>query len=135
MKRFRELFLYLLFGGLTTLVNFTAYSLTVDHCGITLSNAIAWAAAVLFAFFTNKAYVFRSKASALGAVLRELAAFVGGRAVSGVLEIFLPGILVQLGLNQTAFGITGFWAKAAVSVFVVVLNYFVSKFIVFKSGR
>lgn len=130
MKKMRELGLYLLFGGLTTLVNFTAYSLLVERLGITLANAVAWALAVLFAFFTNKAYVFRSRSAHW---ICELFTFVTGRALSGVLEIFLPGILVGVGLDQTAFGIPGFWAKAAVSVLVVILNYIVSKWIVFQN--
>lgn len=130
MQKMREIGLYLLFGGLTTLVNFTAYSLLVERLGITLSNAVAWALAVLFAFFTNKAWVFRSRSSHW---VCELATFIGGRCISGVLEIFLPTLLITLGMTQTAFGIIGFWAKLTVSVVVVILNYIVSKWIVFKN--
>ena len=130
MKRTRELLLYLLFGGLTTLVNFVIYTLTVNLLGITGSNAVAWVVAVLFAFFTNRLWVFQNREKHL---LSQLTAFVGGRALSGVLEIFLPALLVEWGLRQTAFDIPGFWAKATVSVLVVLLNYFFGKYIVFKN--
>ena len=130
MKRMRELFFYLLFGGLTTLVNFIVYSLTVRALGITGANAVAWVAAVLFAFFTNRVWVFQNREKRL---LPQLVTFVGGRAFSGVLEIFLPALLVEWGMDQTAFDVPGFWAKAAVSILVVVLNYFFGKYIVFKN--
>ncbi len=129
MKRMREIFLYLFFGGLTTLVNFAVYTLFVNRLGVTLSNGFAWSVAVLFAFVTNRKWVFHSRSTHWG---KELLTFVGGRLFSGVLEIFLPTILITVGLTQTAFGITGFWAKALVSVLVVVLNYVVSKWIVFQ---
>ena len=130
MKKMREIGLYLLFGGLTTLVNFLTYTLVVKTFGVTLSNAVAWVVAVLFAFVTNRKWVFRSPSKHWE---KELLTFVGGRALSGVLEIFLPTLLITLGLTQTAFDIPGFWAKVAVSILVVLLNYVVSKFLVFQN--
>ncbi|MBQ1935974.1 MAG: GtrA family protein [Clostridia bacterium] len=130
MKKIFEVGLYLLFGGLTTLVNFLVYTLVVGILGVTLSNAVAWIVAVLFAFVANRKWVFQSRSKQW---FKEFLPFVGGRTFSGLLEIFLPTLLITLGLNQTFFDIPGFWAKAAVTVLVVVLNYIISKFLVFQN--
>lgn len=129
MKRVKELGLYMLFGGMTTVVNFVVYSLAVLCCGITLSNAIAWVASVLFAFFVNKFFVFHSRTKEIHTVLKEFSVFVGGRALSGVMEIFLPEILVHLGVTQTIFGIAGLGAKGLVCIVTVIMNYGISKWI------
>jgi len=100
---------------------------------LTASNAIAWFSAVLFAFVTNKIYVFNSKSRKLSLILREAVKFFCSRLLSGVIEVFLPTLLFSVGLNQSLLGIKGFASKLAVSVIVIVLNYVTSKFIVFNT--
>lgn len=139
--KYKEIITYIIFGGLTTLVNWFVYTVLVkispnnidEIIWITISNAAAWVAGVLFAFITNKIWVFESKSFALKVVLKELISFVLARALTGVLEIFGVPLLVKLGLNQTIFGIDGMVAKLIVSVVVVILNYIFSKLIVFKN--
>lgn len=134
IKKYWELIVYILFGVATTAVNWVVYSVLVAvlHCGITVSNAVAWLIAVEFAFWTNKAFVFRSKKRDLRTILRECLSFVGTRVLSGVIEVFLPVVLILLGLDRALLGIDGFFAKAATSVIVIVLNYILSKLLVFR---
>lgn len=136
-KKYREIIVYVIFGVLTTLVNWAVYTVMVKYLGIdmTVSNGVAWVAGVIFAFVTNKLYVFRSKSKKAATVLREFFSFVGARVVTGLMETFLPTLLVNLGLNQTVFGIKGAIAKLIVSVAVVILNYVFSKLIVFRKKK
>ena len=143
LKKYKELITYFIFGVLTTLVNWVTYTLLVkispesisELSWITVSNAAAWVAGVLFAFITNKIWVFESKSFALKTVIKELISFVAARAVTGVLEVFGVPLLVKLGLDQTVFGIEGMAAKLIVSVAVVILNYVFSKLIVFRKKK
>lgn len=144
MKRLREWFcshrepvVYILFGVATTVVNWMVYSLLVVFCrvGITASNAAAWLAAVVFAFWTNRRFVFRVPGKGPASVLWEGVRFLGTRILSGVVEVFLPSLLILMGVGGTFFGIEGFWAKAITSVFVVAMNYLLSKLLVFRKER
>ena len=136
LKEYKEIIMYLIFGVATTLVNFVVYSVFVDilKADMTVSNAIAWMVAVSLAFVTNKLYVFNSNKRGLLPVLKEAVSFVGSRIISGIIEIFLPTVLYAIGFDFELFGITGFAAKASVSIIVIVLNYVFSKLLVFKKG-
>lgn len=133
-RKHREGILYLFFGAATTLVNFLIYTPLIRFTAwsMTLCNGIAWAGAVIFAFFTNKRFVFRSTAWDPKTVLTEAVTFLGSRVLSGILEIFLPEILFRIGLRGTVFGIDGLIAKITVTVIVILLNYVLSKFFVFR---
>lgn len=136
-KKYREIIVYVIFGVLTTLVNWAVYTLMVKylHIDMTVSNGVAWVAGVIFAFVTNKIWVFRSKSKKSSTVIREFFFFVGARVITGLMETFLPTMLVNLGLNQKVFGIDGAVAKLIVSVAVVILNYVFSKLIVFRKKK
>ena len=129
--------MYLIFGVSTTLVNWVVYTPLVNLAGVntTLANGIAWFVAVLYAYVTNKLFVFESKSWKASVLVREILSFFGARVASGVFEIFLPEILMKLGLNQTFFGIEGGIAKIVVSVLVIVLNYIFSKLFVFRKKK
>ena len=139
-----EIILYIIFGVLTTLVNYVTtiilkrFIFTEEKSGeFTLVNAIAWAVSVLFAFFTNKLFVFKSKSFKAKVFLREFLSFVAARALTGLMEIFLPELLMKAGLDGRLFGVKGMIAKLAVSVFVIIFNYVFSKLVSFgkKSGE
>ena len=129
--KYWDILTYLFFGGLTTLVNYLVYLPCYNLLGFSasVSNVIAWAAAVLFAFLTNKPFVFKSHDWSAQTVLPELAKFVSCRIGSGVLETVIIFVTVDwLGWN-------GNWMKLATSVLVVILNYFASKLLVFRKGE
>lgn len=136
-KLHREKLHYLFFGGATTLVNWCVYALLVRLGGrsVETGNTIAWAVAVVFAFVTNKLWVFESRSWRPKLVLREAAAFLGARAVSGLVELAGVPLLVRLGLGYPLLGIEGFAAKAVVSVAVIILNYIFSKLFVFRGKK
>lgn len=135
--KYREIIVYIIFGVLTTLVNWAVYTVLVKYCGADVlpSNAAAWTAGVLFAFITNKFFVFESKSFKASTVLKEFFSFVGARAFTGAMEIFGVPLLEKAGLDKTFFGIKASFAKLIVSVAVVVLNYVFSKLLVFRKKK
>ncbi len=136
-QKHKEPVLYLVFGVATTAVNFIVYSILVKGfaCEMTVSNTVAWFCAVVFAFVTNKLFVFESKHWAFGLFLREFLPFFGARVLSGVIEIGAPTLLYNLGFAFDLFGIKGLGVKAVVSIVIILLNYVFSKWIVFKKDR
>lgn len=119
---------YLFFGVLTTVVNYLVYLPVYNllHLSAAFSNAIAWVAAVAFAYLTNKPFVFKSHDWSRQTVLPELTKFVSCRLASGILETAILFVTVDL-LHWNG----NIW-KLVVSVLVVVLNYVASKLLVFK---
>ena len=133
IKKYKEIIMYLIFGVLTTLVNWFCYAfLTKSGMEMNISNCIAWLVAVLFAFITNKVFVFESKILKLRVIFNEFIKFVGARILTGAIEIGGLPLLYYLGMNQQLFGIDGFMAKIVVSVVVVLLNYVFSKLFIFR---
>ena len=119
---------YLFFGVLTTIVNYLVYLPLYNLLGISaaVSNIMAWVAAVVFAYVTNKPFVFKSHDWSMKTVLPELGKFVGCRAASGGLETVLILLTVDiLGWNGNIW-------KLIISVLVVILNYVSSKLLVFR---
>ena len=130
----QEIISYLFFGGLTTVINWIAYALSVGVMGmaVTPGNILSWVCAVTFAFVTNKLWVFQSKSWAWPLWLKEACAFFGSRIFTGLVELFGLPLLIKLGLDMPLFGIDGFAAKLVVSVVVIILNYILSKFLAFR---
>ena len=124
----RDLLLYLVFGVLTTAVNYVVYLPCYNLLALpaAVSNAIAWAAAVAFAYLTNKPFVFGSHDWSAKTVWPELAKFVGCRIGSGAAETAIIFLTVDV-LNWNGNGM-----KLATSVLVVVLNYAGSRLLVFR---
>lgn len=132
--KYREAASYLFFGGVTTVVNWGVYTVCIKalHLGLDLSNGLGWFFAVTVAYITNRLYVFRSKQTTLRGNLKEMLLFFGSRIFTGAFETFLPKKLYSLGLNQSFLWIEGSAAKLAVTVLVIVLNYILSKCLIFK---
>lgn len=140
--KYKEIILYIIFGVLTTAVSFISYGILTkliqmqsEIAGIAVANVISWICAVLFAFVTNKLWVFESRTGGVKAVLSELWKFVAARLLTGALEWFGVPFLVYIGLNQTILGVKGMLSKLTVSVAVVILNYVFSKIFVFKKKK
>lgn len=129
ITKYHDMILYLFFGALTTLVNFVVYFPLYNWVLLsgTVSNVIAWAIAVIFAYLTNKPFVFKSNDWSTKTVVPELIKFVGCRIGSGLLETAAIWIFVDLLMWN------GNWIKIVVSVVVVLLNYLFSKLLVFKN--
>jgi len=123
-KEHRELVTYVIFGGLTTVVDWgISFVLYQTDMNTHVVNVIAWTAAVLFAFVTNKIWVFRSRTKAASRVMGELIAFAGGRVLSlGVQELLFVLAVDLLDWNRTL-------VKIPVAVLVVIINYFLTKFV------
>ena len=93
---------------------------------VSIANAVSWVIAVLFAFWINRVMVFQVKGGGAKAVLTELAQFAGGRIVSFL--VFEQGLMLLL----KAIGVSNFVNRIVVMVFVMVFNYVISKFWIFK---
>lgn len=140
--KYKEIITYIIFGVLTTLVNFFAFWLFTKIFGEDLylvNNAIAWVVGVVFAYVTNKLFVFESKSWDLKLITKEITGFLGARIFSFLVEeggMFLFISVLGLGeksLTLLGFTITGqFIVKILLAVIVVVLNYVFSKFFVFR---
>jgi putative flippase GtrA len=122
--------LYIFFGGITTMVNWISYYVLYAMMGVSnvAANCIAWVLAVAVAFVTNKIWVFESKSLAPGVMLPELVKFVSCRVGTGVVEILLMFVTVDVA------GLPAMLMKVLVSVIVLVLNYVFSKALVFKKA-
>lgn len=131
ITKYWDVLSYLFFGGLTTVVNYVVYLPCYNLLGITaaVSNVIAWVAAVLFAFLTNKPFVFKSHDWSAKTLWPEFTKFVGCRIGSGLLETAIIFVTVDL------LSWNGNWMKLATSVIVVILNYFASKLLVFRKEK
>ena len=129
--KYRSMVLYVLFGGLTTLVNLAVYRLCYSAAGIpnVPSDMIAWVLAVAFAFITNKPLVFESKSFDRKTLAREIPAFFGARALTGLLDLLIMYVTVDV-LHWNAM----VW-KLISNVIVIVLNYIASRLVVFRKGR
>ena len=127
LRKYRDILLYLVFGVLTTIVNYLVY---FPCCAVGLPaaviNSIACVVSVLFAYLTNKPFVFGSMDWSLKTVFPEACKFFGCRVGSGVLETGILFVTVDL-LHWSS----GLW-KIVTSILVVVLNYIGSKLLVFR---
>ena len=160
-NKYREIILYLVFGVLTTVVGFGTYFFIMlgaehilhipmdDKTSFTYlavylaAQIIQWVAAVLFAFFTNRAWVFTEADRSKGAFGRQLVLFAGSRVASFLLDLgvtygcallldmWMEKDLVILGLALTPDII----AKLVAAVLVIIANYVLSKLIVFRKAK
>lgn len=128
VKKYWNIISYLFFGVVTTVVNMVVYYLCYQLWGISsdLSTVIAWVLAVLTAFLTNKPFVFGSHDWSPKVLLPEAGSFFGCRLGSGVVELVLMHITVEM------LGLPGMLMKLLVNVIVVILNYVASKLLVFR---
>lgn len=128
IQKYWDVLSYLFFGVLTTVVNYAVYLPVYNllHLSAAVSNILSWVAAVAFAYVTNKCFVFKSTGWSKETVLPELAKFVSCRLASGVMETAILWVTVDL------LGWNGNLWKLATNVLVVIVNYFGSRFLVFK---
>lgn len=131
-KKYQEIINYLVVGVLTTIVSLVTYYICVltifnpeDALELQLANIISWICAVLFAYITNKIFVFKSKNRN---IIKEISSFVGARVLTLILDMLIMFIMV------TTLGINDKVSKLVVQVVVTILNYVFSKIFVFKKA-
>lgn len=125
----KEIINYLIFGGLTTVINVFIYCLITfwildanDMMELQIANGMAWILSVLFAYITNKKYVFKSKSKR---ILREVSSFFGSRVFTLILEMIIMFVGVSL------FMINDKVIKIISQIVVIIGNYLLSKMLVF----
>lgn len=125
MKLTHELLLYIIFGVLTTLVNIIIYLLFNKLLGVNyiISNILAWIFSVLLAYVTNRIWVFKSNNSN---IIKEVSLFFAGRLFSGIVDTGLMYLFIDILL------IGDFISKIIIQIIVVVMNYLISKLVIFK---
>ena len=130
-KKYKEILLYLFFGGLTFLVSVGSYIFFefIIHMPPLITNLFSWILAVTFAYVTNRVWVFTDIAYGVWGITKEIIFFFTGRAATLILEeaILFIGITV-LEFNSLSVKVIG-------QIIVIITNYFISKIIVFKTGK
>lgn len=133
-KKYEEAVNYLIFGFLAFLVNMGAYAAAAkvlgannDKVGLVLvATAFAWVVAVLFAYWTNRKFVFKSQVMDRAGIWKEFCAFVGARIVTFVMEMVIMYVMVDL------FNVHNMISKFVCNVVVIISNYIFSKLWIFK---
>ena len=121
LEKYKSILMYLFFGICTTVINIVTYwmfYISLDFPNV-LSTIFSWIISVLFAYITNKLWVFESRSFGKKVLLREIATFFGARFISGIIDLaimFFPAMVVKIISN----------------VFVVIFNYIASKLVIFK---
>ena len=127
--RYQEALSYLVFGVLTTLVNLLIFYPLSRGISYLIANVVAWIGAVVFAFFTNKAFVFEDHDWSAGTLFRQGAAFAAARLLSlGMEELILLIFVERMGLNADI-------TKLIAQVLVVIANYVFSKLWIFRKRK
>lgn len=128
INKYKDIIPYAFFGVLTTLVNIVVYWLCAHMLtlSVSLSTIIAWIAAVLFAYITNRKWVFHSEAHEQNEIIKEIFAFFICRLGTGFVDLACMFIFVQL------LGLDDVIIKFLANVLVIILNYVASKMMIFK---
>ena len=126
-----EIFSYLFWGAATTLVSLAVYGIATRLVGLDVvpATVVSWILSVLFAFVTNKFWVFDSRSVAPLTVLRELVSFVSARLTSGGMEVFMMWFFVDI------LGVNDWLMKIVANIVVIIANYIFSVVFVFRKGK
>ena len=130
-SKYSHIIAYGVFGVLTTLANIVVYWIMahVFHLGTMPSTLVAWVSAVLFAYVTNRKWVFHSEASGRKSILKELVSFFACRIATGVLDWVCMYVFVDV------LHINDMFIKVSVNILVIILNYVASKLVIFKKKK
>lgn len=122
---------YVIFGVLTTVINIAVCGICYDklHWNVVIANSFAWLIAVIFAFITNKLFVFKSKSFEAAIFWRELITFLLARLLSLGVDDLGMWLLVDVLFSNV------YVAKVIMNVIVVIINYVLSKLIIFKKDK
>lgn len=131
IEQYKDVIPYIFFGVCTTLINIIVYWGTAHLFGMgtMVSTIVAWILAVLFAYVTNRKWVFYSTAVTSKEIISEMIKFFGSRVATGVVDGICMFIFVEL-LEWNDVII-----KFSANILVIILNYIASKMIVFKKNN
>ena len=127
--RYKELFFYAVFGVGATVINIVSYRVLANTFGkkyFLIANIIAWILAFIFAFITNKLFVFESRSWETQIAMKEFVGFLSARLATGILDTVLMWFFVSvISLDDTL-------SKIIINILVIIINYVASKFFIFK---
>lgn len=127
--KYKELFFYGVFGVGATVINIVSYRVLANTFGkkyFLIANIIAWILAFIFAFITNKLFVFESKSWEAQIAIKEFVGFLSARLATGILDTVLMWLFVSvISLDDTL-------SKIIINILVIIINYIASKFFIFK---
>ena len=127
--KYKELFFYGVFGVGATVINIVSYRVLANIFGkkyFLIANIIAWILAFIFAFITNKLFVFESKSWEAQIAMKEFVGFLSARLATGILDTVLMWLFVSvISLDDTL-------SKIIINILVIIINYIASKFFIFK---
>lgn len=130
LTKYEEQILYIVFGIATTLVNFITYFLLIKiNVPYLISNAVAICISIIFAYVTNKIWVFKSNTKSAKTIFKEFISFISCRIISSICDMGSMFVLISILYSND------FIAKIITCIIVVILNYVFSKFIIFKKGK
>lgn len=126
-KKHKEILKYLFFGGLAFFLNIGLFAL-IGKLGISelINNGICWVVCVLFQFITNRTWVFESNIDSTSGLIKQVMNFFGGRVFTLIIEDIILAIFI------TYLGLNALFIKLCAQIIVIVLNYVISKVIVFR---
>ena len=125
IKKYREIILYVVFGGLTTIVSIGSFA----WCEMGLGMDPLIANVMTFAYITNKIWVFQAKTSGLKEGFMQMIGFYGGRLLTLGIEEFILLLFIN------GLGFPGILVKIAAQVIVLVANYIISKCFIFRRKK
>ena len=128
-KKYKELFFYGVFGVGATVINIVSYRVLANTFGkkyFLIANIIAWILAFIFAFITNKLFVFESRSWETQIAMKEFVGFLSARLATGILDTVLMWLFVSIiSLDDTL-------SKIIINILIIIINYIASKFFIFK---
>ena len=122
----KEVILYGVFGIPTTIINLAISYLLENKMNGAIASAIGIIAAIIFAYFTNRKLVFNSEAVGFKQNFKEFLKFVAGRALTMIIEE--GGVILFYNVMKMPFRPV----KLSLTIIVIILNFFISKFFAFK---
>lgn len=130
-ERYYSILMYLIMGGITTVINIVTFYLFNSTLGLnyTIANIIAWIFAVLFAYISNKLYVFESKHTSFSELFQEISSFFSFRVLSLFMDLAVMFVCISL-LNMNPL-----LTKILANIVVLIANYIFSKLFIFKPKK
>ena len=128
LKKYKEILLYLFFGGVTVFLNIFLFFVInqITELDELVNNVICWIVCVIFQFFTNRTWVFNKGVNTLDEFLKQMVSFISGR----IITLFIEELILAMFIYR--FGFNLIIIKIIAQIIVIILNYIISKTVVFK---